>query len=156
MLAQSNLQFVFSFSYCLVTRRSDPSNTLKMDKLVIMAVVVVAVLALVYWFWLRKKQSKAPSAPAKPAKPQTLESAGLAPPSGSKLHVSTASKIPYVAGQKWPDPASAGCSHRGGWGLITPLCGEGKDSSLIAGGRLKCTDQDQTYWYGCSQATKSL
>lgn len=110
-----------------------------------LAVLVIFLLVAMWVYFSNKKNDGTSWSPVAPA---TMD-VNHPPP-----NIYIEGKVKANPGERWPDPASAGCSGNDNYGLITTLCGRGGDPGLIGGGYLKCTNRGNTEWTGCRQATK--
>lgn len=82
------------------------------------------------------------------------------PPAGSNIYIG--GEVRREAGQKWPDPYSAGCgapppqNTHFPYGQITGACPVGNQPGLVHGGAMKCVNRARTLGSGCEQATTAL
>ena len=111
----------------------------------IIAVVVAIVIALAAYYYEKKGTSTTPTAAA------TLPT----PPAASMVYISDPTKITYVPGQKLPSPTGV-CPSNMPYGLVTHLCTGGTDSTMVNGGKMKCTDEGRAWFTGCMQAKQSV
>lgn len=90
----------------------------------------------------------------------TLAVEWATPPAGSNIYIG--GEVRREAGQKWPDPYSAGCgapppqNPHFPYGQITGACPVGNQPGLVHGGAMKCVNRARTLGSGCEQATKAL
>jgi len=114
-----------------------------MSHLYLLIAAVVVICAVLFYYYR-------PAIPGlSAAVPATVDQLSNRP---ANIKLESGDKIPYVAGQKWPNPASAGCTGNLNYGLITSTCPAGKVSGLVNGGAMKCTNQQNTSWSTCRQA----